>query len=191
MEINKIVRKIDNLQVSLYNAVNDDIDYLCNKLCQDLDIYKRGVQQHRDNLVSQGELKQMIQLYLNIHIDSKICQGITSQNTRCTRKAKNNSSYCQLHINKYRTSHNLIIKHEKNQVYVNEHDIVLVTKSDDNIVRKKSMKTKFIDDKFYNIDGKFIYEKDTLDKVGYIKIDENGKSEYILTDDPFILEEIM
>lgn len=185
MEINKIVKKIDDLHVSLYNAVNDDIDYLCNKLCQDLDIYKRGARNH---LISQGELKQIMQLYLNLHIESKFCQGITSQNNRCTRKAKTNSSYCQLHINKYRTSHNLTIKHEKN---INDHDVVLVTKSNDNSVGKTSMKTKFLDDKFYNIDEKFIYEKDTLDKVGYIKIDEHGNSEYILTDDPFILEEIM
>lgn len=188
MEINKIVKKIDDLQSSLYNAVNDDMDYLCNKLCQDLDIYKRGVQQQKDNLISQGELKRIVQHYLSLHIESKICQGITSQNNRCTRKAKSNSSYCQLHINKYR---NLTVKHERKE-YVNKQDIVVVSCADKNSnVGKTNMRTKFLDDKFYHIDEKYIYEKDTLEKVGYIKINENGKSDFILTDDPFILEEIM
>ena len=43
-----------------------------------------------------------------------------------------------------------------------------------------------IDDTFYYIDSHFIYERDTLQKVGYIENDQGTKN-YILTDDPFIL----
>ena len=43
-----------------------------------------------------------------------------------------------------------------------------------------------IDDTFYYVDDHFIYERDTLKKVGYIENEFDTKN-YVLTDDPFIL----
>lgn len=209
MEINKIVKKIDNLNVSLYNAINDDIDYLCTKLCQELDIFKRGT---KKNLISHEELKQLMQMYLNINLETKFCQGITSQNNRCTRKAKPHSKYCQIHSSKYHllaSQKNTLCNSNKTTFPVNHYDsfndidididnnidnkmkdVVLVTQLQTNTTNKTNLKTKFLGDKFYHIDDKYIYEKKTFEKVGYISVNENGESEYILTDDPFILEEL-
>jgi hypothetical protein len=52
-----------------------------------------------------------------------------------------------------------------------------------NKVYEKDLKKKFIDDVFYLIDDKFIYDNKTLEKVGII-----NNNNYILTLDPFILK---
>lgn len=188
MEINKIVKKIDNLSISLYNAINNDIDGLCKNLCQELDIFKRGQMQH---IISPEELKQIIKKYLVINLEPKFCQGITKQNNRCTRKAILDSKYCQSHTNKYYL-HNNNNTCLNNVINNNTTEQVTITALQTNAINKNrfrvddiDMKTKFIGDTFYYTDNKYIYDKNTLDKIGYV----NGK-DYILTDDPFILDEL-
>ena len=41
---------------------------------------------------------------------------------------------------------------------------------------------RFIEDMFYYVDERYIYDKETLEKVGVV-----SRGEYILTSDPFIL----
>lgn len=48
----------------------------------------------------------------------------------------------------------------------------------------------FIDNKLYYIDDKYIYNSDGLSKAGYLENDEYNKVNYILIDDPFILQNI-
>jgi hypothetical protein len=52
-------------------------------------------------------------------------------------------------------------------------------------IDKCNLETKLIDDTFYYMDKNYIYDRDTLEKVGYI-----SDNEFILTDDPFILNAI-
>ena len=47
-----------------------------------------------------------------------------------------------------------------------------------------SLEKTFINDSFYYHDKSFIYDKESLEKVGYIE----NENDFILTDDPFILE---
>ena len=49
-------------------------------------------------------------------------------------------------------------------------------------IDKSNYKKQLIDNSFYYIDDSFIYNTSTLEKVGYIE-----NNEFILTDDPFIL----
>jgi len=47
---------------------------------------------------------------------------------------------------------------------------------------KSQLKTFQIDGTFYYVDDSFVYDKNTLERVGYTE-----GSRYVLTDDPFIL----
>lgn len=53
----------------------------------------------------------------------------------------------------------------------------------DNI--KKHVEKKFIDDKLYYIDDKYVYDLDNLKKVGY-----KETNKYIITSDPFVLRSL-
>ena len=54
----------------------------------------------------------------------------------------------------------------------------------------KNLPKHFINDKLYYTDDTYIYESDNLTKAGYIEKGENDETNYILIDDPFILQNI-
>lgn len=109
----------------------------------------------------------------------RICNGISQNGKKCYRKALKETDYCRIHnftvvqkINDIQKSQYfyLIDKKESNESFeLNDNDNLIL---------------KFIEDMFYYIDDKFIYDRDTLEKVGYIKNDE-----FIFTGDPFILNQ--
>ena len=110
----------------------------------------------------------------------KRCIGTTNTLpiTQCSRNALDDCDYCKTHI--YKLGITNIQNHHINKPpilfqYQNNND-------DKTLPNKNCLKKKFIDDTFYFIDDKFIYDN-TLNKVGII--DNNN---YILTSDPFILD---
>lgn len=114
----------------------------------------------------------------------KRCIGINS-NKQCTKNAEHNESYCKLHIKKYTKQK----KDEFNIEIDNEFDEEYDLNKKINKVDKKELQKKFIDNKMYYIDDKYIYDYDcdstslcNLKKVGYIK-----NNEYNITCDPFVL----
>lgn len=109
----------------------------------------------------------------------KRCVGTTNTNpvSQCSKNALDNYDYCKIHLYKMCLS-----KHEdKNDSYIPPIEFTCITNSDTNR-ESTQLKKKFIEDSFYFVDDKFVYDS-TNNKVGYIS---NG--EYILTSDPFILE---
>lgn len=102
----------------------------------------------------------------------KRCIGITSSGviSQCTRNAIDKIDYCKTHMYK--------IGLLKDDTFI---DINYITNDNSN-VKQNNLKKKFINDSFYNIDNEYIYDINTNNKVGYIY-----QSEYILTSDPFIL----
>lgn len=112
----------------------------------------------------------------------KRCIGTTNTSpvTQCTRNAIENYDYCKSHLYKM-----CFLKSESNK---HDEDIMSVeykSINNDNIIDKNKLKRKFIEDSFYFVDNKFIYDS-SYNKVGYI----NETNNYILTNDPFILESI-
>jgi len=50
-----------------------------------------------------------------------------------------------------------------------------------------NLKKIFIDDTFYLVDDKYVYDTLNKQRVGYVQSKIQGQIEYILTDDPFVL----
>ena len=101
----------------------------------------------------------------------KRCLGVTNGQLgpeQCLKNAKESLDYCKTHLYKYG------LPKEK------ENTIKNISNAKLNV--DKEFAKKFINDSFYIIDKYFIYDMDTLEKVGYI-----NKEKYTLTDDPFIL----
>lgn len=109
------------------------------------------------------------------------CNGVVNSGgcfTQCTRNAQGEEMYCKIHLKKYQN------KLCSNQAQVSQEKLYIVTTEhlDENDLA--NCRKVFIDDSFYFVDDHFIYDNSnkTLMKVGYI---DGG--EYVLTDDPFIL----
>lgn len=105
----------------------------------------------------------------------KRCIGTTTTGTisQCTRNAIENVNYCKIHMYKIG-----LVKTEEINIKI---DCIENISSNKNI---KNLNKKFINDSFYYTDDKYIYDMNTNNKVGYI-----NDNEYILTNDPFILNE--
>jgi len=119
--------------------------------------------------------KELLEIFYN---KSKRCVGIihNSNNiSQCSKNAIENIDYCKNHYKKYIMT-NLINVDNK---VVN--DTFVLDKEDCKDL--KNLQKKFIEDSFYYIDSEFIYNTDG-EKSGIIK---NNK--YILTEDPYILEQ--
>lgn len=106
----------------------------------------------------------------------KRCIGTTNTNpvSQCSKNALDNYDYCKIHLYKICLSKQT----DKEESYIPPIEFTCTTSE----VELTQLRKKFIEDSFYFIDDKFIYDASN-NKVGYIS---NG--EYILTSDPFILE---
>jgi len=102
----------------------------------------------------------------------KRCIGCTNTVpiNQCSRNAIDNFDYCKTHLYKISLKGENIAKSSIN-----------ICKDKDIKKDKLNLTKKFIDDTFYYIDEKLIYNTN-LEKVGYI-----NNNEYILSSDPFIL----
>lgn len=168
---------ISSEQKFLENYKKRIIKEVIKSLCKDYKIYDSY-----DNLMDSETLQKLL-------LTPKVmrrCIGTTNTSpiTQCSRNALENCDYCKTHmyklgvtnIDKDKDNFNTNILFEYKYINNYENDKV------DANVYEKDLKKKFIDDAFYLIDDKFIYDNKTLERVGII---DNNK--YILTLDPFIL----
>jgi hypothetical protein len=110
----------------------------------------------------------------------KRCIGATNTApvSQCSRNAVENYDYCKTHLYKIclRSQETVSQKIPPIEFNINEEQY--------NSQEQCNLKKKFIDDSFYFIDSKFIYDTNHI-KVGYVY-----NNEYILTSDPFLLDTI-
>lgn len=165
MELNSVIVRTRKLSVAVEQAVKNDIEQVVTMLLENYDVYERGTKCFASK---EAIYKKVVAKF---ELCDVYCKALTNNNTKCSAKAYNSSKYCKRHANK--------IYLEKKQV--NTQPILFVSASEQK-PDTNSMQSKFIDDSLYWIDSLFIYDKDTLEKVGYIE-----NEEYIITDDPFIL----
>jgi flagellar hook assembly protein FlgD len=117
------------------------------------------------------KLEELKNIYLNT---IKIrCVAVNNNGNQCKKNNYKNGLYCKTHYSLNEEKSTNI----KETITINKQNI-------DDFVNSKNLTKILINDSFYFIDCKYIYELKTLEKVGYIN--SNGK--YILTDDPFLLE---
>jgi hypothetical protein len=107
------------------------------------------------------------------------CIGTTNTNpvSQCSKNAIDNYDYCKIHLYKMCLSRH-DIDDTTHDSYIPPIEFNCTSKPTD----VHNLQKKFIEDSFYFVDDKFIYDSNNI-KVGYI-----CNEEYILTSDPFILE---
>lgn len=179
METQRLIRRIKNLPMNLERAYLNDISNIIDKILEEYDIFYKDT----DERVKRGILLNKFKLDLLDKQDETIfCAGFSKNGNKCINKTFEDSKYCKRH-------HYLTFRDQYNETVIKQ-DIVVLNNNNESETKHKinieDLKTKMIDDTFYYIDENFIYEKDTLKKVGYIENECNTKN-YILTDDPFIL----
>lgn len=129
--------------------------------------------------------EELIHFITNLYqIDNKYCTAMTNSGYKCTMKPYLNSKYCKKHI----TSAFSYISSSNTQLNIQENSISYLDSESDNnkLVNDVVLQKKLIDDSFYYVDHKYIYDISSKQKVGYINTD----NEYTLTSDPFILDNI-
>jgi hypothetical protein len=165
-----------NISKVTENAIKAAVQQIAQTMLLEYDIYKRGT---RD--------RPSIDDIINIMYDtrttqSKVCKAITQSGSRCLHKAQSNSEYCGLHVSKAFSSYGSSSNVHSILIDTNENEFEQETNEFDH--GKHNFELKFIEDTFYYVDDNYVYERETITKCGYKDVDTG---EFILTDDPFIL----
>lgn len=178
METQRLIRRIRNLPINLERAYLNDISSIIDKILEEYDIFYKDTEQKvkREILLNKFKLD-----LLDKREETNFCKGFSKNGNKCINKTFEDSKYCKRH-------HYLTFRDQFNETPIKQDIIIL---NDNNETQKETLDinkftTKMIDDTFYYVDSNFIYDKETLKKVGYIENDQDTKN-YILTDDPFIL----
>lgn len=164
------IKHIDKLK----DYIRKDVEVLLGALMANYDIYKNGEPVNKKVLYN----KLLLDLS-NIHSCNAVING-----KLCKMKKVNNFDYCKKHlVNSTSFNSNFTLNTESKEINMCK---ISVSVQNDIDISKQDYTKLLIDDTFYYIDkdNKFIYNS-KLEKVGYISNDE-----YILTDDPFILDVI-
>lgn len=177
MELKKILTKINTLSNTIQKAYKNDMELLIEWIMEDFDVYERG----NNTRIKKEQLLQYINKKLNL--EKKTCNALTKNGMLCTRGCYLDSDYCKIHINKMFFD-NIKQTDENGESY---ELLIIESNKCDELDNKsdKQLSKKFIDDTFYYVDNQYIYDTETYERVGYIQ-----NNEYILTDDPFILEQL-
>jgi hypothetical protein len=166
-----IITKIKKLPMTIESAYSEELSELAGYLLIDFDIKFRNTEEKVN--------KDMLVKYIKncVGIRESVCAAVTRAGTRCTSKANQGSKYCKRHVNKelFDIPERDFASEKKENVKID----FCVTKVEG---KSGERKKQFIEDTFYYIDKKYIYNMETMEKEGYIKDEE-----YVLTRDPFIL----
>ncbi len=190
MNINKCIYKSKQLSKSIEDAIKNDIETISKNLLCKFDIKFRG----SNDLVSLEELQDYIFSPFRQEIaEQDFCCAVTTQGKRCTKRQQHNSIYCKTHAFKaVLDNHSKIITTTTKKEYHQNVLVLLDQPGDKNHTNDKNAGNfkhkQFIDDTFYMIDDAYIYDCNSMQKVGYIERDGVNQPKYVLTDDPFVLE---
>jgi hypothetical protein len=132
------------------------------------------------------------------------CSAILMNGNRCSHKSLKETKYkyCKKHL--FKDTQNIKSKNYSEQhhlEYNDQQDVIDVNfninYSNDIIEKNNDIDTTqlikhFIDNKLYYIDDKYIYDSDGISKAGYLEYDDSDVNvvNYILIDDPFILQNL-
>ena len=114
---------------------------------------------------------------LKLENDNTRCIGVLSNYKQCSKNAIKDNDYCKIHLSTNKKS----LYHNK-QVDESLDADILIQAHKERLNVSKNLKKQFIEDTFYWIDDKYIYDIDSYEKVGIIENDE-----FKLTSDPYLL----
>uniref|UniRef100_A0A6C0E0S0 Uncharacterized protein n=1 Tax=viral metagenome TaxID=1070528 RepID=A0A6C0E0S0_9ZZZZ len=175
METLKLQKRVTE---KLHAALENDIKHMIKHLLQTCDIHCRKTKKQME----ESEIYETISSQF-MHV--KYCSAVLKNNKRCSKKIMDNNLYCNLHKDKSnetwaQTYRNFL---DDAPSVLAPTELNVVTPSE---LNAKGLIMKFIDDQFFYVDDTYIYDKETLERCGYVnKSDCNEK--YILCNDPFVL----
>lgn len=164
MNLSKTLDKLDNLSNEIKKSIKQEINTLATNLINDYNICNKTT----NNKITITELVDQIENSLNLKKDG-VCCSITVSGKRCTKSSIRNTLYCKIHQ-----------FHQNKDYNKTSSDLILINPT----ITIKDFKKVFINNEFYHVDNKYIYDIQNGAKIGYI--DASG---YVFTDDPFILGE--
>ena len=172
MELERLHKRIGNIPSSFERAYKKDIAVIIDNLFLEYDI-------HYKDTSTQVQKAIILNRFLSLlggPREDVICKGISQNGNKCCRKAQDGSEYCKTHS--YLAFRQQTSSSEQPDVlFVIEND----NKNNLNVDKSKLNKT-LIEDTFYYTDNSFVYDTNSLERVGYVEGDK-----FFLTDDPFIL----
>lgn len=135
------------------------------------------IYQNKDDIINLSK-QEILDLVLKPKI-IKRCLGISTTFTQCTSNALQDHDYCKRHL-----KYSILNKESDKEVFQ-------ITKIKNEFQNESpiQMSKKFINDTFYFIDTKYIYDIDEDGNIGE-KVGIINKKKFILTSDPFILQSI-
>ena len=167
----EFVNRLRNVSLELEKVYIKDMIKMIDVIYSKYDIMDRSTKR----VISKYELISEV----GLSIKDTICIAMCQTGSKCIRKAINGGEYCRMHIGlsiKNNINNSNIIE-IKNEEINDEMEDEMGDEMEGNVI------LKLIGDVFYYVGEKYIYDRETGDKVGYVKMNE-----YILTDDPFILD---
>jgi hypothetical protein len=188
-----LIEKTKKLGPTIEKTFNNDLDKILDVMISEFDIYYRG----SSDKVSKEILYEKFCFRISESSDKFInnCSAITNSGTPCSNKKYKNSKYCKKHMSKEIMEKYQERFYENSQTWDTQTCKIETIEYENNIDITKLTK-KFIDDSFYYIDDKFIYDTIDYRKVGYvdsknfgsdIDFGNNEDRVFVLTEDPFIL----
>ena len=173
MELERLCKRVTNIPSSIVRAYTKDISKILEDVFFEYDIHYKDTQ---EKVPKEILMRKFLSIFDNSEQDVKICLGVSQNGNKCCRRVREGSDYCKTH--QYLEYRSQIGEKQKDvqDVFVIESSGLPKT------FDKSQLKNYQIDGTFYYVDDSFVYDKNTLERVGYTE-----GSRYILTDDPFIL----
>lgn len=175
MELERLYKKIGNMQSSFQRAYKKDIVVIIDNLFEEYDMFYKDT----DTSVQKAIIANKFLSILGKDDDNvTICKGFSQNGNKCCRKAQGDVQYCKTHS--YLAFREQIVSETNGKT-----DTLFVIENNVNTMDNKDISklTKtLIEDTFYYTDNCFIYDTESMDRVGYVE-----GNRFVLTDDPFIL----
>lgn len=181
-----------------------DLENIIFDMISNFNIYQQNGNGEDDIKITKDDL---INLYITPLIQKEKqyqCSAILINGNRCSHKSLKETryKYCKKHFfkdqQKYNSDKRMNTVEEQDEVSneVDNNSKIFIMKSNhvtqtySEHINKETLKKHFIDDKLYYIDDKYIYDEN-YSKSGYIEKEiSSDETNYILINDPFILQNI-
>lgn len=159
----------------MLSAFSSIIKQICDLIYSKYSIVDKDTQQVIDNTTF---IKSIMSSLVG---SKKICNGLLSNGNPCLKTTVSNTDYCTTHLKKHKEKFffNNLNSNLQNENETKIESFEINSKLD---VNHQNLRDVFIGDTFYLTDNHFIYDKQSLEKMGIV---ENNQC--ILTTDPVLL----
>ena len=181
MELERLCTRLNNMPNSIRRAYTKDITNIVEDLFFEYDIKYKNTEH---DVPKDIFLRRLVSIFGDDHTERvKICKGISQNGNKCCRRVTDDSDFCKTHSYlAYRQTQSRGQAHVQSPHVSVQDDVFVVQNTGVKNVDVANLQTRMVDGTFYLTDSSFVYDKTSLERVGYIEGDR-----CILTDDPFIL----